>query len=105
MVGILVGNFGTVPFGRNPDCLAGIGKLLAPALGGWYFWYCTFWREPSFDKLAGTLFLKNLAGTPLRVSHRLRRYKRRTYVYPSIYLSIYLSIFAPVLMNWFELHY
>jgi hypothetical protein len=55
----------------NTGCLAGIGKLPAPALGGWYFgwyfWYCTFWREPSFDELAGTLILKNLAGTPLRV--------------------------------------
>jgi hypothetical protein len=51
--------------------LGGIGKLLAPALGGWYFgWYFStvpFWREPSFDDLAGTPFLKNLAGTLLRV--------------------------------------
>jgi hypothetical protein len=30
---------------------------------GWYFWYCTFWRELSFDHLAGTLFLKKSAGT------------------------------------------
>ncbi len=46
-----------------------IGKLLALALGGWYFgwyfWYYTFWWEPSFHKLAETSFLKNLVGTPL----------------------------------------
>jgi hypothetical protein len=53
--------------------MAGIGKLPAPALGGWYFgwyfWYCTFRREPSFDELARTLFLKNLAGTLLPVRY------------------------------------
>jgi hypothetical protein len=42
--------------------------LLAPALNGWYFgwyfWYCTFRLELSFDDLAGALFLKNSAGTP-----------------------------------------
>ncbi len=52
----------------NTGCLAGIGELPAPALNGWYFgwyfWYCTFWREPSFVNLVGTPFLKNLAGTP-----------------------------------------
>jgi hypothetical protein len=52
----------------NTGCLAGIGKLLAPALGGWYFgwyfWYCTFPQEPSFDGLAGNHFLKNLVETP-----------------------------------------
>ncbi len=92
MVGILVVIFGTEPLGRNPGCLAGISKLPAPALGGWYFgwyfWYCTFRQEPSLDKLAGTPFLKNLVGTPLRVSHRLHRYIGRTYVYLSIYLSL-----------------
>ncbi len=76
----------------NTGCLAGIRKLLAPALSGWYFgwyfWYWTFWREPSFDDLAGTPFSKNLAGTPLCVSHRLRRYIVGL-------MSIYLSIFAP----------
>jgi hypothetical protein len=48
-------------FFTNTGCLAGIGKLPAPALGGWYFgwyfWYCIFQREPSFDKSGGTLFL------------------------------------------------
>jgi hypothetical protein len=52
----------------NTGCLAGIGKLPAPALSGWcfgwYFWYCTFLQEPSFGDLAGTPFLKNSAGTP-----------------------------------------
>jgi hypothetical protein len=60
--------------------VAGVGIL--PILAGWLvlvsyrhrhsvvgvlvgiFWYCTFWREPIFDDLAGTLFLKNLAGSP-----------------------------------------
>jgi hypothetical protein len=44
----------------NPGCLAGIGKLPAPALGGWYFgwyyWYFTFWREPSFDFGGNSVF-------------------------------------------------
>jgi hypothetical protein len=59
----------------NTGWLAGIGKLPAPTLGGWYFgwyfWYCTYWQEPSFDDLVGNPFLKNLAGAPLRVSHML----------------------------------
>jgi hypothetical protein len=92
VVGILVGIFGTVLFGRNPGCLAGIGKFPAPALGGWYFgwyfWYCTFQQEPSFDESAETPFLKNSAGTLLHVSHRVCRYIGRTYFYLSIYLSL-----------------
>jgi hypothetical protein len=67
----------------NTGCLSGIGKLPALALYGWYFgwyfWYCIFWGKPSFDDLAGTLFLKNLAGTLLGVSHALR--SRNTYSY------------------------
>ncbi len=68
----------------NTGCLASIGKLPAPALGGWYFdkdfWHCTFWQEPSFDDLAGTPFLKNSAGTQLRVSHTLRAQNTYSYI-------------------------
>ncbi len=68
----------------NTGCLSGIDKLPTPALGGWhfgwYFWYSIFWREPSFDILAGTLFLKNSAGTLLRVSHTLRAQNTYSYV-------------------------
>jgi hypothetical protein len=40
--------------------------LLAPALGGWYFgwyfWYCTFWRELSFDDLVGNSVFEEFGG-------------------------------------------
>jgi hypothetical protein len=48
--------------------------------------YLSIYLCPSFDESAGTLFLKNSVATPLCVSHRLRRYIGRTYVYLSIYL-------------------
>ncbi len=39
---------------------------LQPALGGWYFgwyfWYCSFWRELSFDDLSGTHCLHKYVG-------------------------------------------
>jgi hypothetical protein len=59
LFGLVVGGAGAGVF-TNTDCLAGIGKLLALALGGWYFgwyfWYSTFRQEPSFNDLAGTPF-------------------------------------------------
>ncbi len=67
MLGFHWCHISSVGYHTNTGCLAGIGELAS--LGGWYFsWYfcyCKLWRDVSFNDLAETPFLNNLAGTPL----------------------------------------